>query len=154
MLYPGLLRAFGQLASWSCLFIALPMGSPAAEERAPRPATTSGARADVQELLRSTHHYDPAIRKRHLEQQEAEADVVSLPEVVVNESKTKRQFTRYMDRKRRLEAANRPSLATGGDIDAVPGLSVKPHVDILADDARFKASKPDVYRFTLWSTSR
>lgn len=154
MLHPGLQRAGIRLALWSCLSTALVMAMPAAEERAPASSTTGRGRAAAREVLRSTHRYDPAVRQRYLEQQEAEAGVIRLPELVVNESKTELQFTRYMDRKRRLETANRPTLATGGDIDAVPGLSVKPHVDILADDARFKTSRPDVYRFTLWSTSR
>lgn len=154
MLYPGLLRACGWSTLWSCVCLLAASGSHAAEEANQVRSLEASGRAAARQELRATHRYDPTIRQRFLEQQEADPEIVRMPELVVNESKTKLQFTRYAERKQRLDAANRPSLATGGDIRAVPGLSVKPHTDILAADARFKTSRPDVYRFTLWSASR
>ena len=151
MLYPGLLLVCRRLILHSCFLVAWGNASPGAELAQPStPDPAPSGRAAAQHLLRSTYRYDPAVRQRYLEEMAAEEDVVHMEQVVVHESKAKLQFNRYIDRQRRREDPNKPSLANGAEVPGIPGLGVKPYHDILPSPVVVNRDAGDVGRFVLF----
>ncbi|HEX2101165.1 MAG TPA: hypothetical protein VHF69_10900 [Candidatus Synoicihabitans sp.] len=106
--------------------------------------SASGGRAAAREILRQTHRYDPLIRQRWLEDVAAEEGVVKMEAFVLNESKAQVMFDRYVEKRRKAEAANKAGLVNGFEIARIPGLGVKPYQDLLP-------SGPPIARWTLFS---
>lgn len=114
------------------------------------PEPIAQARAVRQSALRASYTYDPRVRQRFFEEAAADPEVVRMEEFVVRDSKAKLQFARYIERQRRRDAANRPGLANGIEVPGVPGLSVKPYMDLAPSPVLVNRDGGDVARFVLF----